>query len=315
MSVLLAALNGVLQLLVSTSGGVGDNLGPASRLVGQVQLILSVDGLDVDLLGEVTTEVHGVDNNLLDVGLSAQADNDPVVVVTTRTGGLPTVTHVHTTARQQDVGGGREVLVGAVDSDTTVADSSGVNDGTLSGLGGDDLTVATETGNTTVGVHSEANVGVVLLGQTGVTDEEELLVGTSLDLVDNRLPLLDLVTVEVLASLNGDLGGAVTLEVVSVNLNTNDLSQGNTHLEGDPVSTSGVVTAGLPAVEPLTGGDKLGQVLDSLAGLDQVGSLSEELVGAVKDLTANGQADDVGVLVNNLLLELFNRNSLARHFD
>ena len=131
------------------------HLCPALSIRTRLAFALPLDGLQLDLLGVVATEVSRVDNEVLDVAGRAESDNGPVdVALGARTCCLPTVTHVLAAARKDKVVLGAEVLVTAGDGNSAVLGSRQVKDGL--GILWEyryGVSKQTESGNAAVRVH------------------------------------------------------------------------------------------------------------------------------------------------------------------
>lgn len=259
-------------------------------------------------LGGVTHVVSSVDLKVGDVTRLTELDGGKVNVAG-RAGalGLPAVRHIVATAGEEHVGGVTVVCVGQVSDDRSSSGRGQVVDLVLV-LGVDlvDVSVDTETGNTTIGVHAEANVGIGLggglleleavagvgvkgdLGQDGGPgDLGPLLVGAGSSLGRGGLGV----------TLDGDEGGVVAGEVGGIDLKSGNVS-GVAELDNAPVVVGGVVAAGLPAIVPGSGGDEATGGRDGGGGSQEVGAIGEPLVGESENLASTGSNSKICLLLS-----------------
>lgn len=254
--------------------------------------------LNGDSLGGVTHVVSSVHLNVGDVTGLTKLDGGKVNVAG-RAGalGLPTVRHVVTTAGEEHVGRVTVVCVGQVGDRRSSGGRGQVIDLVLV-LGVDlvDVSVDTETGNTTIGVHAEANVGIGIGG--GLLELEAVAgAGVKGDLGQDRgpgdlSPLLmgaggSLSRRGLSESLNGDERGVVAGEVGGIDLESGNVS-GVAELDNAPVVVRGVVAAGLPSIVPGSSGDEATGSRDGGSGGQEVGAISEPLVGEGENLSSAG---------------------------
>lgn len=211
------------------------------------------------------------------------------------------------TARQKKVVCAGKALVRHFHGHTTVFHQRQV-DYRLGVLGQDrhHLTVDSEPGNSTVRVHSQAEMCVVLLGETTGTHKVVFQAWVALDLGDDVLPLrvgADFGVVVGTNTFHRDERSSVTGEMSGVDLTANDSCRAHASFEDHPISFLGVVSSGFPAVKPLSRVDKLGWVKHHWSGLDQVGCWSEKLVQEAQHLAPQFLANHVDVVGDDLLVE------------
>jgi len=263
-------------------------------------LLVSLNG---DSLGRVTHVVSSVDFDIRNVaGLSELDGGEINVTWAARALGLPTVRHVVSTSRKEHVGGVTIVSVGEVDNDRSCGDGGQVVDLVLV-LGVDlvDRSVDAETGDTAIGVHAEANVGVVLSGGLVKLESVERA-RVEGNLGQNRSPLdcspllmsagSSLGRCSLGVTLDGDEGSVVASEVRSVDLETCN-GTGVSELDDAPVKVGGVVAAGLPAIVPCAGGNEASWSVDWSSGSQKVLALGEPFVGEGQDFASTGNDSEV----------------------
>lgn len=245
-----------VEEIVRTSGSGLDQGGPFG--ISLRDFLGGVGSLQDDLVGVVTAVVGGINDSLQDVTLITETDEDVVSVSrSARTLGFPTITHVLTTAGQQDVGTGSVMLVGDLDSTGTVTAESEIDDGTIENfhlsaylvcyhdlckhlrliLRPDrrNVAVGTETSDTTIRNVVDTEMGV----DSGLflQDKDIVLSGRQLNLGQDFSPLdfsgLSIGTDRDNSGINGSERSLVTSEVVSVNVETLERTR-ETELDDSP---------------------------------------------------------------------------------
>lgn len=192
--------------------------------------VIPLDGIHLDLLGEVASEKCRVDYKALYERRRTETYDSPVnMVFATGALRLPAIAHVLAPARQDEVVLSAEVLVTARHGYATVLGGGKVENGVLVvGEDGNGVAEEAEAGDASVRVHVEADVGVALLGGPGQLPGEALR-GPALAHAEDGLPAAagalpgkDLSVVEAEATLDGDEGRVVAGEEGRVNLDAVD---------------------------------------------------------------------------------------------
>lgn len=245
-----------VEEIMRTGGGGLDQSGPFS--ISFRDFLGGVGGLQDDLVGVVTAVVGGVNDSLQEVTLITETNEDVISVSrSTRTLGLPTVTHVLTATGQQDVGTRSVMLVGYFNSTSTVTTESEINDGTIVGnsyqliyclsrfmqhlrlvLRPDrrNVTVGTETSNTTIRnvVDTEMGVdsGLLLQDKDIVLSRRQFNLGQDFSPLD--ISRLSISTDRDNSGINGSSRSLVTSEVVSIDVETLERTR-ETELDDSPI--------------------------------------------------------------------------------
>lgn len=270
--------------------------------------VLPLNSVHPHLLRKVASEESSVDDKPLDERRRTEADDSPVdMVLPTGALRLPTIAHVLTPARQDEVVLGAEVLVTARDGDASVLGGSEVQDGVpVVGEDWDGVAEEAEAGDAAVRVHVEADVGVALARGPGQLPGEALR-GPALAHAEDGLPRAarplpgeDLGVVEAEAPLDRDEGSMVAGEVGRVDLDAVHGARGDAQPDDDPVEGLRVVPARLPAVVPGARVHHLARLADGRRGREEVRSLGEPLVREAEDLSSQGGGDEICVLVSLL---------------
>jgi hypothetical protein len=157
-----------------------------------------------------------------------------------------------------------------------------------------DVSKDTETGNTTIRVHAEADVSV---GLGGGLLELESVTGTRVkrNLGQDRAPgNLSPLLMGAGGSLGGgslaesfdrDEGGVVSSEVGGIDLESGNVSWVS-KLDNAPIIVRGVVATSLPSIVPGTGGNEATWGRNGGGGGQEVGTVGEPLIGEGKNLAS-----------------------------
>lgn len=110
-------------------GVVGKKSDPLS--ISSRHFTITVGSFKANAIREVTLEVRSVNFSLKNMSLVTKTNHNMITVSRyTRTLGLPSITHVLTTTRQKDIVARGIMLIGNLNSASTIANECKINDGT-----------------------------------------------------------------------------------------------------------------------------------------------------------------------------------------